>query len=102
MGVTTLVYKRKDFISRLKRKGFKFFNHSKHDVYQFYDEEDRPTRVKVTVINRHQGRLGEVGNKIMNNMADVLELENLRFRDLIECPMSHQDLCQHLRTLERL
>ena len=91
------VVKTKDLESALLSKGFRRDNRH-HRYYWLYDGEKK-TSVKTFLSHG----FGEYGDNLLAQIRKGLGLENKRqLLDLIQCPMSQQDLIDYLRATGRI
>jgi hypothetical protein len=79
-------YKVKDLEYSLSKKGFKLQN-SHHKLY-IYFVNGKKTGIR-TFISHGKS---EYGDNLLNKMKDQLKLSRQQFDDLIQCPMSKEEL----------
>jgi len=97
-------YKYRAFIKGLRSKGFKKKQKRKrttpHDVYVLYNEDGKPTNVKLSPPNPHKKK--EIPEFMVKRIAYKLGLEFDFFCDVIDCPRTQTDLLNFFRASNRI
>lgn len=76
---------RRDVRKSLKKKGFAVTSGAKHDIFTFEPEG------KLTGVSTYMSRgtsYKTLGDDLVSDMADQIELSTYQFVDLVNCPMS--------------
>lgn len=86
----------RDVMSSLLSKGFVLRENDHAFLHLYVDGK------KTAIFTKISHGEKEIGDNLLSLMARQVKLSSKQFRNLVDCPMSEQDLIDHLRSSDAI